>query len=95
MVHVGRRMLGPADCLVGSLINVMGTCYKVLSADAATHTFMEAFPAHFPASGRSHECFVAVRRCVKTQTAANRGWGQMAATCWHGCGRWPRQRAEM
>ena len=57
MVHVGRRMLGPADCLVGSLINVMGTCYKVLSADAATHTFMEAFPEHFPASGRSHECF--------------------------------------
>ena len=94
MVHAGRRMLGPADCVVGSLINVMGTCYKVLSADAATHTFMEAFPEHFPASGPSHECFLAVRRCVKTQTAANRGWGQMAATCWHGCGRWLRQRAE-
>ena len=53
MVHVGRRMLGPADCVVGSLINIMGTKYKIVSADAATHSFMESFPTHFPASDSS------------------------------------------
>lgn len=53
MVHVGRRMLGPSDCIVGSLINIMGTKYKIISADAATHSFMESFPTHFPASDSS------------------------------------------
>ena len=54
MVHQGRRMLGPADCVVGSLINIMGTKYKVVSADTATHSFMEKYPEHFPASDTSN-----------------------------------------
>lgn len=54
MVHVGRRMLGPADCVVGSLINIMGTKYKIVSADTATHNFMETYPAHFPGSDSSN-----------------------------------------
>eukprot|EP01044_Picomonas_judraskeda_P010259 COSAG03_NODE_1306_length_4357_cov_2.881165_2_plen_139_part_00 len=54
MVHVNRHMLGPSDCTVGSLVNVMGTKYKIVGADAATHSFMEAFPTHFPASDSSN-----------------------------------------
>ena len=47
-------MLGPSDCIVGALINVMGTKYKIVAANAATHTFMESFPTHFPASDSSN-----------------------------------------
>jgi hypothetical protein len=54
MVHQGRRMLSPADCVVGSLINIMGTKYKVVSADPATYSFMESYPSHFPASDTSN-----------------------------------------
>ena len=54
MVHGDRRMLSPSDCVVGALINVMGTKYKIVAANAATHSFMESFPTHFPASDSSN-----------------------------------------
>jgi hypothetical protein len=44
------RQLGPADCVVGGRINILGTNYKVASADASTHAFMEDFPDVFPQS---------------------------------------------
>ena len=51
MVHEqGRRMLGAGDCVVGSLINVMGVVYRISGAEEATYAFMESFPDHFPAS---------------------------------------------
>ena len=43
-------MLGAGDCVVGSLINVMGVVYRISGAEEATHAFMESFPEHFPAS---------------------------------------------
>jgi hypothetical protein len=49
MGNLGRR-LGPADCVVGARVQLLGTNYKILTADAATHSFMEAYPAVFPNS---------------------------------------------
>ena len=43
-------MLGAGDCVVGSLINVMGVVYRISGAEEATYAFMESFPDHFPAS---------------------------------------------
>ena len=59
-------MLGPSDCVVGSLVNIMGTKYKIVAADAATHSFMETFPTHFPASDSSN-----LMNRLRTQAAAS------------------------
>ena len=49
MASLARR-LGPVDCVVGARVNILGTNYKIISADVATHSFMEDFPQYFPCS---------------------------------------------
>ena len=44
------KVLGPSDCFVGARVNILGTKYKIIAADSATHSFMESYSSVFPQS---------------------------------------------